>query len=77
MILKDQFFPEFFIKIFKRNLRKIEKFSKKSFFEEKNYAWKNILFSKIFENHFSENEILKIGYWQLGYDYFLANFKSL
>ena len=31
---------------------------------------KIILFCKIFENCFSENELSKIDQWHLGYDYF-------
>ena len=71
-ILRKKFYD--FSKIFKKNF-----FPKKNFDFFKNfYLWKKILyFAKFLKAIFQKIKFSKIDQWQLGYDYFYANFKDL
>ena len=74
MAFKNQFFS----KIFKKKSRKIfqKKFSKKKL--KKIYIRKKIFyFQRFLKIVFWKIKSSKIDRWQLGFDYFLTNFKGL
>ena len=57
MAFENKFFPKISKKIREKNFEK--KIFQKNFFEKILCVEKNILFCKIFESHFSENEIFE------------------